>query len=80
MRIIGIPVDAFVWTRYLFNWLHVAAESCTIAIRSVSSHMHITLIFLLESKSRIRRSIVVSISACHAEDPGSIPGRGALLN
>ena len=21
-------------------------------------------------------SIVVSISACHAEDPGSIPGRG----
>ena len=24
----------------------------------------------------IRCSIVVSISACHAEDPGSIPGRG----
>ena len=24
----------------------------------------------------IRGSIVVSISACHAEDPGSIPGRG----
>ena len=24
-------------------------------------------------------SIVVSISACHAEDPGSIPGRGALF-
>ena len=23
-------------------------------------------------------SIVVSISACHAEDPGSIPGRGIL--
>ena len=23
-----------------------------------------------------RGSIVVSISACHAEDPGSIPGRG----
>ena len=23
-------------------------------------------------------SIVVSISACHAEDPGSIPGRGNL--
>ena len=28
---------------------------------------------------KIRGSIVVSISACHAEDPGSIPGRGALL-
>ena len=27
----------------------------------------------------IRGSIVVSISACHAEDPGSIPGRGVCL-
>ena len=27
---------------------------------------------------KIRDSIVVSISACHAEDPGSIPGRGTL--
>ena len=26
----------------------------------------------------IRDSIVVSICACHAEDPGSIPGRGVL--
>ena len=26
---------------------------------------------------RLRDSIVVSISACHVEDPGSIPGRGA---
>ena len=26
----------------------------------------------------IRDSIVVSISACHAEDPGSIPGRGVF--
>ena len=25
---------------------------------------------------RVRGSVVVSISACHAEDPGSIPGRG----
>ena len=25
---------------------------------------------------QIRGSIVVSISACHAEDPGSIPGHG----
>ena len=31
---------------------------------------------------QVRGSIVVSISACHAEDPGSIPGRGvfALLS
>ena len=28
----------------------------------------------------VRGSIVVSISACHAEDPGSIPGRGVHCN
>ena len=27
----------------------------------------------------IRCSIVVSISACHTEDPGSIPGRGVFV-
>ena len=29
---------------------------------------------------RFRDSIVVSISACHADDPGSIPGRGVLFS
>ena len=29
---------------------------------------------------QIRVSIVVSIPACHAGDPGSIPGRGAFFN
>ena len=28
----------------------------------------------------VRGSIVVSIPACHAGDPGSIPGRGAGLS
>ena len=28
--------------------------------------------------AHIRDSIVVSISACHADDPGSIPGRGVF--
>jgi hypothetical protein len=28
---------------------------------------------------KVRDSIGVSISACHAEDPGSIPGRGVFL-
>ena len=28
--------------------------------------------------SYLRDSIVVSISACHADDPGSIPGRGGF--
>ena len=27
---------------------------------------------------QIRGSIMVSISACHADDPGSIPGRGVF--
>ena len=27
-------------------------------------------------RAEFRDSIVVSISACHADDPGSIPGRG----
>ena len=31
-------------------------------------------------KRDILGSIVVSISACHAEDPGSIPGRGVLFH
>ena len=41
----------------------------------------IDLIRILNMKCKrqqIRGSIVVSISACHAEDPGSIPGRGAF--
>ena len=33
--------------------------------------------FMLDCAS-IRDSIVVSISACHADDPGSIPGRGVF--
>ena len=28
--------------------------------------------------NQVRGSIVASISACHADDPGSIPGRGVL--
>ncbi len=33
----------------------------------------------LHRSSQFRDSIVVSISACHADDPGSIPGRGVLF-
>ena len=35
-----------------------------------------TQCFCLLRHFNIRCSIVVSISACHAEDPGSIPGGG----
>ena len=33
---------------------------------------------LSSPRYQIRGSIVVSTSACHAEDPGSIPGRGVV--
>ncbi len=33
----------------------------------------------VSTSQHFRCSIVVSISACHAEDPGSIPGGGAML-
>ena len=35
--------------------------------------------FLGVTHQEVLGSIVVSISACHAEDPGSIPGRGVLF-
>ena len=33
---------------------------------------------ILTEEASFRDSIVVSISACHADDPGSIPGRGVI--
>ena len=43
---------------------------------SLSVYMAVTC-YLYQSK--VLDSIVVSISACHAGDPGSIPGRGAQI-
>ena len=43
---------------------------------STARHTHIDQCLDIH---QIRDSIVVSISACHAEDPGSIPGRGIIL-
>ena len=37
-----------------------------------------TICIAEKSQHQIRDSIVVSISACHAEVPGSIPGRGVV--
>ena len=34
------------------------------------------IILIFKLNSILRGSKMVSISACHAEDPGSIPGRG----
>ena len=39
-----------------------------------------TNIVVRYSLTAFRDSIVVSISACHADDPGSIPGRGVVLD
>src|SRR5699024_10086228 len=44
---------------------------------SVSMRATITLVRVL--RRIVRDSIVASISACHADDPGSIPGLGGLL-
>ena len=35
--------------------------------------------FYCHCDTAFRDSIVVSISACHADDPGSIPGRGVFV-
>jgi hypothetical protein len=35
--------------------------------------------YVVQVYEQIRDSIVVSIPACHAGDPGSIPGRGAFF-
>ena len=42
-------------------------------------HEQIIIMCMCSECAKIRGSIVVSISACHAEDPGSIPGRGGLF-
>ena len=52
-----------------------AGSTCKITPKNLkikkSSYASIIIIFL--------DSIVVSISACHVEDPGSIPGRGVAF-
>ena len=47
------------------------------AISGASGRRHAqTMMWYLWQANHIRGSIVVSISACHADGPGSIPGRG----
>ena len=62
-----------------------SAEQSDLFVRFLSCHL---LYFLSENKDVAIRltlfhpildSIEVSIPACHAGDPGSIPGRGDLL-
>ena len=61
----------------------VLINAATASERETRVNALYVFLFCFESRHRvtqirgqIRGSIVVSISACHAEDPGSIPGRG----
>ena len=58
--------------------LAIHPRPCTarVASRSLARCDHA---FYRDSLQQVRDSIVVSISACHVEDPGSIPGRGNVL-
>ena len=49
------------------------------AMRRPQSAQDLIAVHSTLAKQQIRCSIVVSISACHAEDPGSIPGGGAFF-
>ena len=49
---------------------HIHSEKATHALFCGEEY------FELHRYIYVRVSIVVSISACHADDPGSIPGRG----
>ena len=55
-------------------------DSSSLALCLVGQHAveQVLLPTTLYAHCQIRDSIVVSISACHAEDPGSIPGRGVM--
>ena len=59
--------------------LHSEKEIQHIVMPQESSHSTQGMNSLTCKARQVLGSIVVSISACHAEDPGSIPGRGVLF-
>ena len=61
--VLDVPAEVGVFLGCSINYLRE---------RSKAGHNE----FKLKPREQVRDSIVVSISACHAEDPGSIPGRG----
>ena len=58
---------------YSQKTMNAHARCCWDLAASIDEGQNSTL---THSTSRVRDSIVASISACHAEDPGSIPGLG----
>ena len=64
--------------------LHSTSGGCgppkpTIRLTSYDILSNVQRVPLSQPHRHIRGIIVVSISACHAEDPGSTPGRGISL-
>ena len=62
--------------RNLASQYHWHIECFAVAMPAWAEGIQIYLATDAIRSEQIRGSIVVSISACHAEDPGSIPGRG----
>ena len=60
----------------LARWQHSTAPATACCARVLQACDTNIMIACGNPHNHIRGSIVVSISACHAEDPGSIPGRG----
>ena len=77
-RTMGRPATSR--TMSLLTW--VTPRLCSMPISRTAQMAHWVLVdeFHLQRTNMIRGSIVVSISACHAEDPGSIPGRGGCAS
>ena len=63
-----------------FVGMHVgagASVASTLGSITLATHQTLRTAFF---EACVRGSIVVSTSACHAEDPGSIPGRGGCCS
>ena len=65
--------------RFRVSGVFFLRRDCTDHYKSVvSCPLHVNGAIWIKEPLQFRDSIVVSISACHADDPGSIPGRGVF--
>jgi len=60
------------------SWLSGCMEDTLVSMAKYERPLCVVYGICMLAKNKIRGSIVVNISACHAEDPGSIPSRGDL--
>ena len=56
-------------------------RACVFTLASGQSHIYVIQCWQVSISAllQVRCSIVVSLSACHAEDPGSIPNGGVCI-